>query len=197
MEDLFYIIVAIMIIYVSYRWLFAFGNGSVSNAGSAARDTNTAATLGFRPRTVTPEMTVAAMFPDIPEDNIRYDLLRTGSTERTVNSVLEKGFLPPPPPTFVRQPPGQPAAASPAARPASAPALVTKSTSLISRFHLESRIRDKTEGEAAPINPKAAWEATAEQRQASLAERKAQMILAARKRLLEKQAKATDVPPSG
>ena len=47
------------------------------------------------------------MFPDIPKcatllfrntlncyrDNIRYDLLRTGSIETTTNKILERGFL--------------------------------------------------------------------------------------------------------
>jgi coupling of ubiquitin conjugation to ER degradation protein 1 len=53
--------------------------------------------------------TVHNMFPDIPtsvifictvtysnyanRDNIRYDLLRTGNVEQTVNKVIEKGFL--------------------------------------------------------------------------------------------------------
>jgi len=41
---------------------------------------------------------------------------------------------------------------------------------------------------------KSAWETTPAQREASLAERKAQMILAARQRLLEKQAKAAVSP---
>ncbi|KZO90640.1 hypothetical protein CALVIDRAFT_389059 [Calocera viscosa TUFC12733] len=196
MEDLLYIIVAVIIIYVSYRWLFSSGNGAATSSGGPARDANTAATLGFRPRNVTPEMvqTVAAMFPDIPEDNIRYDLLRTGSTERTVNSVLEKGFLPAPPPTYIRQPPATTVAPSPAARPAAATSSAPKSASLISRFHLEGRIRDSAEGANAQLSSKAPWEATPEQRQASLSERKAQMILAARKRLLEKQAKAATVP---
>lgn len=52
------------------------------------------------------------MFPDIPayaldfllagflsinhdcRDNIRYDLLRTGSVQETSNKILERGFLP-------------------------------------------------------------------------------------------------------
>lgn len=33
------------------------------------------------------------MFPDMPRDNIRYDLLRSGSTEVTTNKILEKGYL--------------------------------------------------------------------------------------------------------
>jgi len=190
--------VAIVMVYMLYRWFSARGTneatagGATGSSSSAATGVNTAATLGFRPRNVTPEMvqTVASMFPDIPEDNIRFDLLRTGNAERTVNTVLEKGFLPPPPPTYVR-----PAGSQPAARPQRAPAsaAATGSSSspsapnLISRFHLEKRLSDPNISDQ-PAG-KGTWENTPEGRQANLAERKAQMILAARKRLLEKQGK--------
>ena len=30
----------------------------------------------------------------VHRDNIRYDLLRTGSVTRTTNTILERGFLP-------------------------------------------------------------------------------------------------------
>lgn len=33
------------------------------------------------------------MFPNIPEPNVRYDLLRTGNVQVTSNKILEKGFL--------------------------------------------------------------------------------------------------------
>ena len=33
------------------------------------------------------------MFPDIPKDNIKYDLLRTGNAELTTNKILERGYL--------------------------------------------------------------------------------------------------------
>jgi len=196
MEDLFYVLVAVVIIYVSYRWLFS---AAPTTAGASARDGNTAATLGFRPRNVTPQMVqqVAAMFPDLPEDNIRYDLLRTGNVERTVNTVIEKGFLPAPPATYIRPASSVPAVARPAGGARSAQS-APKPTTLISRFHLEDRVQaDDPSIDTQPSNSnKAAWAATPEQRQASLAERKAQMILAARKRLLEKQTKV-DVTSSG
>jgi len=125
------------------------------------------------------------MFPDIPMDNIHYDLLRTGSTERTVNKVLETGFLPAPPPSYVRSPTEQPARPVPSNSAQPIKSNASKTSSLISRFHLEPRLeRD----EPAVVSSKSSWEATPSQRQANLAERKAQMILAARKRLLEKQA---------
>ncbi|KAF8416734.1 hypothetical protein L210DRAFT_3369865, partial [Boletus edulis BED1] len=60
------------------------------------------AALGFRPKHVTQDMVdqIHTMFPDIPTDNIRFDLLRTGSVELTSNKILERGFLELPPPAY-------------------------------------------------------------------------------------------------
>jgi hypothetical protein len=85
---------------------------AIAGGGQQSGQPNPGAVLGFRPRNVTEEMvnahlsdlnnlsdhffkveTVRAMFPDIPKDNIRYDLLKTGNTELTTNTILEKGFL--------------------------------------------------------------------------------------------------------
>jgi hypothetical protein len=97
-------LVAVAVIVLIVRWV------STSSTPSGA-----SAALGFKPRPITDAMvdTVAAMFPDIPRyahapsssrlrerlrytfdrDNIRYDLLRTGSPEATTNKILERGFL--------------------------------------------------------------------------------------------------------
>jgi hypothetical protein len=53
----------------------------------------------------------------------------------------------------------------------------TKNASLLSRYGLETRTN---EGSAGEFSDKAAWEDSAAKREASLKERKAQMILAAR-----------------
>ncbi len=56
-----------------------------------------------------------------------------------------------------------------------------KKESLISKFQLEERIAsDKEEVKEEDVGGKAVWEDTAEKREASLRERKAKMILAAR-----------------
>ena len=77
--------------------------------------------------------------------------------------------------------PAQPPAAGAPANAAAGPSKPKKPDNLISRYHLESR----TSGTSVSAPPEAAggkavWEDTAEKREASLRERKAQMILAAR-----------------
>jgi len=144
--------------------------------------------------------------------NIHYDLLRTGSVELTTNKILERGFLDPVrvPPIPVQpfalislQPPEAyftlyprpsnangtppPAGAPTAARTATAVALhIGSKETLISRFGLESRL-SATEVAPSPeqdAGGRAVWEDTAEKREASLRERKARMILAARQYVL-------------
>lgn len=147
------------------------------------------------------------MAPTLDSDNIRYDLLRTGNVATTTNTILERGFLPAvsfPPPTqfhaqYVTRIPQPPPAyytlypraidstnADPTNRPAPAPSpkpSKPKPETLIERYHLEERVTlssgvaSRTPEEAAG---RAVWEESAEKREASLRERKAQMILAAR-----------------
>ncbi|KAF5366220.1 hypothetical protein D9758_005706 [Tetrapyrgos nigripes] len=146
-------------------------------------------TLGFRPKNVSQDMldTISNMFPDIPVDNIRYDLLRTGSVELTTNKILERGFLDPPPPSYFTLYPRTPASNSTTpANGASASSAVQPKTkeTLISRYHLEERLVQSEKIEESEVGGKAAWEDTPEKREASLKERKTKMILAARQRML-------------
>ncbi|KAI0683521.1 hypothetical protein C8Q76DRAFT_762754 [Earliella scabrosa] len=194
MGEVVNVLVAVAVIVLVVRWA---SSGSKESSGAPSATT----VLGFRPKNVTPEMveTIHSMFPDIPSDNIRYDLLRTGSVQLTSNKILERGFLPPPPAAYYDIYPraAQPAApATPAptrATPANAtagPSQSKKQENLITRYHLEGRTT-ATSVSAAPeeAGGKAIWEETAEKREASLRERKARMILAARERLLAQQAK--------
>jgi len=186
MGEVVNVVVALAVIVFLFRW------ATSSKETPAERSVNAA--LGFRPKNVTPDMieTVAGMFPDLPRDNIRYDLLRTGSVELTSNRMLERGYLDAPPPAYYRvYPPTdqQPAAAgSAAARRPAAPSTSSKQPSLISRFNLEPRLSDETSYvEPEEAGGKAVWETTAEKREASLQQRKTEMILAARKRMLAQQ----------
>ncbi|KAG6836384.1 hypothetical protein H0H93_008590 [Arthromyces matolae] len=121
------------------------------------------------------------MFPDIPVDNVRYDLLRTGSVELTSNKILERGFLDAPPPAYYTLFPREAAAARPAsANTTTARSTVKKQDTLISRYQLQDRVTTEEAIEHEQVGGKAVWEDTAEKREASLRERKAQMILAAR-----------------
>ncbi|KAF8581459.1 hypothetical protein K439DRAFT_1662305 [Ramaria rubella] len=190
MGEVVNVVVAFAVIVFIFRWATRGGGGNEETR--RARNL-----LGFQPKHVTPEMisTVQSMFPHIPHDNIHFDLLRTGNVEVTSNKLLERGYLDAetcqPPPTYSQLYPVQ-AAPAPAA-PSSASSPSTKPASqptLISRFDLEERLRSEKETVSTTMvdaGGKATWEDTPERREASLRERKAQMVLAARKRLLEQR----------
>jgi coupling of ubiquitin conjugation to ER degradation protein 1 len=141
--------------------------------------------------------------------NIHYDLLRTGSVELTTNKILERGLLDavrvpssyhvlsfslislqPPEAYFTLYP--RPSSANVAPLAAGMPAAARTSTAattqiqpketLISRFGLETRVSaaDVAPSPEQDAGGRAMWEDTAEKREASLRERKARMILAAR-----------------
>ncbi|KAH8109482.1 hypothetical protein DFH11DRAFT_1627649 [Phellopilus nigrolimitatus] len=199
MSEVVNVVVALAVIVFVIRWATA--------SNESPEDKKVRAALGFRPKDVTPEMleTISTMFPDMPKDNIRYDLLRTGNVELTTNKIIERGYLDAPPAAYYRVYPRSeqqsqithPAVAPGVRAPTGTSSAIAgpssaKSASLISRFHLETRL------EATPNieNPEAAggktaWEATPERREQSLKERKAQMILAARQRMLSQQEAAS------
>ncbi|EIN05481.1 hypothetical protein PUNSTDRAFT_74748 [Punctularia strigosozonata HHB-11173 SS5] len=177
MAELLNVIFALAAIFFAFRWL-------TSGPDDPAR-----AALGFKPRKVTDEMAhrVADIYPDIPRDNIRYDLLRTGDVAVTSEKILTKGYLDAPPSAYYElYPRGPESSSAPHAQPSStdkgkSPA-PPKAESLISRYHLEDRLASASTVVQSPtdVAGKATWEDTPEKREASLRERKAQMILAAR-----------------
>jgi len=192
MGELVNVVVAVALIALVVRW-FATGRSE-----GASGQPSPASILGFRPKTISDDMVtnVHAMFPDMPVDNIRYDLLRTGSTEITSNKILEKGYLEPPPQSYYRL---YPRAETPQTAPTTTTTSAAKSTaiktapSLISRFNLQDRLVQTEEIDSLPEtlgtggSTKGVWEASPDKREQSLKERKAQMILAARKRLLDQE----------
>ncbi|CAE6451886.1 hypothetical protein ACGC1H_005854 [Rhizoctonia solani] len=186
MEDALNVLVAIAAIYFAYRWLSRDTSGA--RAGGNARP---ATVLGFTPKNVTPEMiaSVRSAFPQESIDNIRYDLLRSGSVEITSNKILERGSLDGPPAAYFTLYPPTPAAdVTTTDTPApSATGTPTKAANLISRYGLENRAQVESGTE---FSDKAAWEDSAAKREASLKERKAQMILAARQRMLAQQSQS-------
>ncbi|KAL5532322.1 hypothetical protein ACEPAF_5892 [Sanghuangporus sanghuang] len=214
MSEVVNVVVAIAVIVFVVRW---------ATSGESPEDQRVRTTLGFRPKNVTPEMTetVASMFPDMPRENIHYDLLRTGSVEQTTNKIIERGYLDTPPAGYFRiyprtdsqgqRPPSQQptrpasAASSANAQPqpqasSSSSSFVKPGPSLIERYQLKERLSGQ--GGVAIDSPeqaggKASWEATPERREASLKERKAQMVLAARKRLLEQQKAVAEAAGTG
>ncbi|KAK0444190.1 uncharacterized protein EV420DRAFT_1574669 [Desarmillaria tabescens] len=176
MGEVVNVAVAFLVIVFIFRW--------ATNSG----DKGTVDALGFRPKKVTQEMmdAVTAVFPDIPPDNIRYDLLKTGSVEQTTNNILERGFLDAPPAQYYNVYPRQSPAPAPPQIPTPAPSPPKKET-LISRYGLHNRLATEPSIPESEIGGKAVWEDSAEKREASLRERKAKMILAARQRLLAKE----------
>jgi len=186
------VVVAFAVIILIVRW-------ATTSSGESTAEQAAARALRFRPKKVTPEMveTVTGMFPDIPHANIHYDLLRTGSVELTTNKLLERGFLDPPPETYFTLYPRQsgsdavprPAGAPTAARTTTTTTQARSKETLISRYGLESRLSgaDDVPSPQQDAGGRAVWEDTAEKREASLRERKAQMILAARQQMLAAQ----------
>ncbi|KAH9916741.1 uncharacterized protein BXZ73DRAFT_80989 [Epithele typhae] len=192
MGEIVNVVVAVAVIVLVVRW-------AASSGKDASGAPSPSSVLGFRPRNVTNEMVDAVhnMFPDIPKDNIRFDLLRTGDTQLTSTKILERGFLPAPPPAYYTIYPRSadtPAPAQPAATPAAGPSKPKQPANLLTRYHLESRAASTGVSVAASpeqAGGKAVWEDTAEKREASLRERKAQMILAARERMRAQREKET------
>ena len=138
------------------------------------------------------------MFPDIPEVSIRYDLILSGSAEATCDRILQQGYLPLPPADFpgaeeARQSANRTATASASsARASSTSSGVSSSPNLISRFHLEHRLQEDQNHTSKGKKPsQSMWSPSAKDRQESLQERKAQMILQARKRMEERQSTRT------
>ncbi|VDC03802.1 unnamed protein product [Peniophora sp. CBMAI 1063] len=187
MAEVVNVVVALVVIVFVVRWATQSGEDTPEQA--AARS------LKFKPKRVTPEMidNVTTMFPDIPRANVHYDLLRTGSAEQTATKILERGFLEAPPPAYFTLYPSTNAPAQPA-RPAARPGIATTSSAkaretLIQRYGLQDKL-DTAVSATIDAGGKAAWEDTAEKREASLRQRKQQMILAARQRMLEQKQKA-------
>ncbi|WVQ73867.1 hypothetical protein IAR50_003448 [Cryptococcus sp. DSM 104548] len=191
MEDIIATLIIVAAIYFAVRWLIGGKSSGTAEGGI---------------RGVTPEMveTVHSAFPHIPVPNIIYHLSRTKSAQSTSEEILEKGFLAAPPPTFnipaslfsTTTPPAQ---IPPTAQTQNTKSTATKAQSLIDRYNLSSKVpsakgkekaveQDQQEAEAS-ASTGSKWEDSKEKREMGLKERKEKMILEARRRMLEKQAK--------
>ncbi|EKM53070.1 uncharacterized protein PHACADRAFT_259227 [Phanerochaete carnosa HHB-10118-sp] len=193
MSEVINVLVAFAVIVFVVRW-------ATSGKESSADGQSPAAILGFKPKTVTQEQVdaIRAMFPDIPADNIRYDLLRTGSVQTTSNKILERGILSAPPPAYYRLYPRtapndatHPANTNVNANTAATPGASSSKPkeNLITRFHLEDRLASSDTSSVS--EPSHKWEDDPSKRQSMLRERKARMVLAARERLLAQQNQQT------
>jgi len=214
-SEIINVVVAVAVIYFAVKYIT---RDKSSNTGGGQ---NINALLGFKAKKATPEMidTVHNMFPNIPRENIHFDLLRTGSVDLTVNKLLERGYLDAPSQGY-RQAFPAPQQDTPAPNtninsPQASKPAVKSTLTLIDRFGLQKVVQSQTppqvvewdgkgpipsaakgKGREVPLEPVAGvvvppskWEDTPEKRQANLQSRKQAMILAARQRMLEEQGK--------
>ncbi|KAF9990248.1 hypothetical protein BGZ75_002881 [Mortierella antarctica] len=182
MTDFVSITIAIVIIFMVYRWLSASGEGSQTNRQGQSRGRMTPRTQA---RLVNPEMveTVRAMFPHIPTAAIHYDLQKTGSVEQTCDNILRDGTLPMPP---APRPPTPPATSTSSTSTSGSSSATNQSVNgnLVQRFQLQ----EAAERNVVPDEPSKVWADSAEKRQEVFKSRKEFMVLQARKRFLEQEA---------
>ncbi|KAF9147467.1 hypothetical protein BG015_010903 [Linnemannia schmuckeri] len=190
MTDFVSLTIVIVIIFMVFRWLSASGEDQGPRQGQGR------GRIPSRPpaRLVNPEMveTVRAMFPHIPTAAIHYDLQKTGSVEQTCDNILRDGTLPMPPAPRPQTPPT--AATTSAAPSGLSTGSSTGSSSgsshatngnLVQRFKLQ----EAAEKNIVPDEPSKVWADSAEKRQEVFKNRKEYMVLQARKRFLEEEAR--------
>lgn len=159
-------------------------------------------------RTVTPDMieVVKAMAPNLTDEQIEFDLQRTGNIELTVERYLANGSLPFPPNYNMRSNAARPSASSSAANSSehvigssasssSANISTEKSkNSLIDRYNLSDKLESfeipTLSSDETSENPfkteKIEWSGNSQTRQNNLKKQREMMILKARKNLEKK-----------
>lgn len=206
MNDSLGALLAIVVLWSILRFAFGGGSNNNSNGSHGAPAINAA-----RSRQIPQHMvdSVKTLFPHIPDASIRYDLQRSGSVEETCERILNEGGLPSPPAGFFAsaepstasntaaarvQAANRAAANAAAAGSSSSLSTPSKSPNLISRFGLQSRLAfddlpstpDSLKSTSSQGSP-SSWATTPEERAKMLKDRKEQMILEARKKMMERQ----------
>ncbi|EEP77418.1 conserved hypothetical protein [Uncinocarpus reesii 1704] len=168
------------------RWFFSRGDGTGDASGS---DRN------GRPRVDPAQVEqVVQMFPQLSRRDVMWDLQRNGgSVAATTERVLSGRGLENPPPSFQ---PNIPAAQSPAstATSSSPPPSKRPTEDLITRYNLSSRLHEDISGDTSAVDSGSgtilrsenAWSQNKSERQRLLQKRRDDMILAARRKMLEK-----------
>ncbi|KAI4125805.1 MAG: hypothetical protein LQ338_004085 [Usnochroma carphineum] len=129
---------------------------------------------------------IAQMFPQLSRRDIQWDLQRNGgSVQATTERVLSGRGLERPPPSFQ---PIQPPASSSSTAPAAPPPPKSSHPDLITRYKLESRISQPHVTRPEEEKPKPpTWSQNKTERQTLLQKRREDMVLAARRKLEEKE----------
>ncbi|KAJ5273204.1 hypothetical protein N7478_008329 [Penicillium angulare] len=162
--------------YFVFRWFFNRDEGS--NGGG-------------RPRRVDPAQVeqISQMFPQLSTREIMWDLQRNGgSPTATTERILSGQGLETPPPSFQPQT-AIPTAQAPAARAAAAVAAAAKfgGQDLITRYNLGGKVTDESADDSQSPISKNAWSQNKDERQRLLQKRRDDMILAARKKMMDKK----------
>ncbi|KAF1998821.1 AMFR protein-like protein [Amniculicola lignicola CBS 123094] len=127
---------------------------------------------------------VAQMFPQLNRRDIAWDLQRNGgNVSATTEKVLSGRPLEPAPASF--NPPLPRAAAQPVARP-TAPAKASQ-PDLITRYNLANKLNAPSPEPSDAAGKAKTWSQDRNERQANLQRRREEMILAARRKLEEKE----------
>ncbi|KAF2727733.1 hypothetical protein EJ04DRAFT_517069 [Polyplosphaeria fusca] len=131
---------------------------------------------------------IATMFPQLQRRDIAWDLQRNGgNVAATTERMLNGGRLDAAPISF-----NPPIPRSATASRAATPSARTSHPDLITRYNLQSRVSTQTAPAASESqsNPKA-WSQDRSERQANLQRRREEMILAARRKMEEKEREKT------
>ncbi|KAI9892487.1 MAG: hypothetical protein M1814_001444 [Vezdaea aestivalis] len=163
------------------RWIFySSGSSTTGSGGSQVRG------RGQRVDERHVEQ-ILQMFPQLSRREIYWDLMRNGgSIAATSERVLSGRGLDNPPPSF--QPPAAPGSSTPARASTAQPARkAPQYQDLITRYNLHSKV-DLPEAEASmPENSgKGNWSSNKNDRQLSMQQRREEMVLRARRKMLEK-----------
>ncbi|GLI81537.1 hypothetical protein PoHVEF18_009921 [Penicillium ochrochloron] len=161
------------------RWFFNRDEGS--SAGGRPRG---------RGNVVDPAQVeqIAQMFPQLSTRDIMWDLQRNGgSVAATTERILTGRGLETPPPSFQPQIVLPSANAQPTQATRAAPASKGDGQDLISRYNLSGKIIADSNTEQAPTAAStSAWSQNKEERQRLLQKRRDEMILAARRKMVQK-----------
>ncbi|EEH04061.1 conserved hypothetical protein [Histoplasma capsulatum G186AR] len=135
---------------------------------------------------------LSQMFPQLDRRDLMWDLQRNGgSMAATTERVLSGRGLDTPPPSFQPRLP-TPLTTETQANSAAQPASKQQAQDLISRYNLADRIQSElpqtvtSTSSGTIIHQESAWSQNRAERQRHLQKRRDEMILAARRRLMEK-----------
>ncbi|KAK8218893.1 hypothetical protein IWZ01DRAFT_168368 [Phyllosticta capitalensis] len=176
------LVVIVVVSFLIFRWY-----SSASPAGN-----NRSQSRNGAPR-VNPAAVeqIALMFPQLNRREIMWDLSRNGNNvAATTERILGGRGLEVPPPSY--QPPMPPNVNRASSSTPTPPK--PQNPDLITRYHLENKIKDESEA-AEESTSKATWSQNKSERQRILQKRREEMILAARRKMLEKD-KANSAPTS-